>query len=67
MATASERNGSHFDVQRSKDGKTFTTIGQVKAVGNSLTLQRYEFSDENPLSGTNYYRLNAVDLDGAAK
>ncbi len=66
-STASERNGSHFDVQRSKDGKTFTSIGQVKAVGNSFTLQRYEFNDENPLSGTNYYRLNAVDFDGSAK
>ncbi|MDZ7876232.1 MAG: T9SS type A sorting domain-containing protein [Saprospiraceae bacterium] len=62
--TASERNASHFDVQRSRDGKTFEKLGQVKAHGNSATLQSYAFTDETPAVGTYYYRLQQVDFDG---
>lgn len=60
-ATASEVNSAAFDVERSNDGVNFTTIGQVKAEGRAYN---YTFTDENPLSGTNYYRLKQIDVDG---
>jgi hypothetical protein len=62
--TASEKNASHFEVQRSRDGRTFDKIGQVKANGNSAALVNYAFTDDNPLNGVNYYRLRQMDTDG---
>jgi hypothetical protein len=62
--TASERNVSHFSVQRSEDGFQWKEIGTVNATGNSQQLQSYEFVDDNPLLGDNYYRISSVDLDG---
>ena len=61
--TASEKNAGHFDVERSKDGIIFSTIGTVKAAGNSVLQQDYTFTDEQVLAGVNYYRLKSVDLD----
>lgn len=60
-ATTREENLSYFAVERSNDSIKFSQIGFVKAVGNSLVAQKYEFIDESPLSGTNYYRLRIVD------
>jgi hypothetical protein len=65
--TESERNNSHFNLQRSLDGNSFTTLGQVstKAVnGNSDVALNYDFTDESPEIGHNYYRLEQVDQDG---
>jgi hypothetical protein len=60
--TATELNTSYFMVQRSLDGKTFTDIGTVKAVGSGAN--SYQFIDESPAEGTDYYRLKSVDKDG---
>jgi hypothetical protein len=65
--TATEKDVSHFDVERSRDGVAFKTIGTVKAVGNSVDEQKYTLTDEATLSGINYYRLKAVDIDGKFK
>jgi hypothetical protein len=62
--TASEKDASHFDIERSLDGKTFVAIGKTKANGTSLALNTYTFADENPSNGLSYYRLRQVDFDG---
>lgn len=62
--TISERNSSHFIVQRSTDGKNFVAIGRVEARGNATSNIKYIFVDEKPVQGINYYRLLQVDLDG---
>lgn len=62
--TSEESNSSHFDVQRSKDGKQWATIATVKALGESKIDHTYVASDVNPLSGENLYRLYMVDKDG---
>lgn len=49
--TALEVNHSHYEVQRSEDGKTWDTVGTTKG---------YQFTDYRP---ANYYRLVSVDLD----
>jgi hypothetical protein len=64
-STYEEQNTSHFNVQYSTDGGRFTTIGTVAAAGNSSKPSLYSFTHTNPaLNGTNYYRLQEVDLDG---
>jgi autotransporter-associated beta strand protein len=62
--TASETNNSYFELQRSTDGITFTTIGKVTGAGNSTQEKRYDFIDLSPLAGTNYYKLLQYDKDG---
>ncbi len=62
--TASETNNDYYDVLRSADGKSFTSIGTVKGAGTSTTSKDYSFSDENPYASTNYYQLIQHDFDG---
>jgi hypothetical protein len=59
-ATASETNNKHFDIERSTNGKTFHSIGQVKGNNKPST---YQFVDHQPFA-TTYYRLRQLDFDG---
>ncbi|GGG06603.1 T9SS C-terminal target domain-containing protein [Pontibacter amylolyticus] len=61
--TASEKDSRHFEVERSSDAKTFTTIGIVNAQGTTSLTTHYTFTDREPLLGTSYYRLKQVDED----
>jgi hypothetical protein len=36
----------------------------VNGAGNSTSLLKYSYTDKNPYSGVNYYRLRQVDFDG---
>jgi uncharacterized delta-60 repeat protein len=66
--TASEENVKRFVIERSSDGVTYKSIGQVTAVGNSTTKQSYIYTDNSPLMpATNFYRLLMQDADGNAK
>lgn len=47
----------HFEIERSTDGTTFAKIGET------FTTQ---FIDRNPARGNNFYRIRAVDVDGAS-
>jgi hypothetical protein len=63
--TATEVNVSHFVILRSTDEDSeWKEIGSVGAVGNSQHLISYDFVDDSPAQGNNYYRLKSVDLDG---
>ena len=53
-------------MERSADGVSFTDIGKVAGHGSSAIEQQYQFTDNAPVQGTNYYRLKQVDLDGKA-
>ena len=63
-ATSSENNNAYFEVQRSADGISFQSIGQVPGNFTTSIEHQYSFTDNNPKSGTNYYKLKQVDLDG---
>ncbi|KAA0992736.1 T9SS type A sorting domain-containing protein [Dyadobacter aurulentus] len=62
--TTSEVNSSFFEIQQSNDAKRWNILGSVESAANSKTLKRYSFKDVLR-SGTNYYRLKMVDLDGS--
>ena len=66
-ATLQEQNLDKFIIQRSDDGLYFHGIGSVKASGNSRLRINYNFTDNSPVTGQNYYRLEFVDLDGQLK
>ncbi|MFP5041367.1 T9SS type A sorting domain-containing protein [Parasediminibacterium sp. JCM 36343] len=62
--TANEVNTQSFTIERSSDGKTFTTIGTVPANGSGNST--YSFTDITPLQGMeNFYRLKMIDKDGS--
>jgi Secretion system C-terminal sorting domain len=63
-STANEKDNSHFDIERSLDGKSFSKIGQVKGNGTTTQTRDYTYSDINNSNKTTYYRLKQVDLDG---
>ncbi len=63
--TLQEENTSHFVVEYSTDGTNFSSIGSVAASGNTTQTTAYSFVQTNPsLHGTDFYRLQEVDLDG---
>jgi hypothetical protein len=61
--TAVEKEAKEFLVERSSNGKDFEAIGSV-AAQNLSGGSDYNFEDIHPLSGTTYYRLRQVDLNG---
>lgn len=65
---ASEHNNDYYLLERSSDGKSFSNLGTVKAQlnGNSAQVLSYDFTDQSPVKGENYYRLTQVDKDGKA-
>ena len=53
-------NDQYFFVQRSADGQTFDNIDTVTAAADSVTGYSYVAIDQNPLAGTDYYRLGML-------
>jgi GH18 family chitinase len=65
-STAKELNNDRFEIEKSKDGKTFVVIGSVKGNNNSNTRLHYEYTDKSPEHSTTYYRLNQYDFNGTS-
>jgi len=64
-ATASELNNSHFELERSEDGKVFKQITRVEGQGTTLEQTDYDFEDREVVPNVlYYYRLKQVDFDG---
>ena len=63
-STASEINNAYFSIERSRDGVEFESIGHVTGAGTSSQTSTYRYSDIDPQSGVNYYRIVQVDYDG---
>lgn len=62
--TANELNNEKFIIEHSNDGQSFTAIGEVQGNGNSNESIAYQFVDQKPVAGINYYRLKQLDFDG---
>lgn len=65
-ATAEEKGATYFEVERSTNGTSWSTIAQVKAAGNSSQQTNYSYIDKNTASGTVYYRVKQTDTNGSA-
>lgn len=62
--SASETNNSHFVIEHSFDGVSFSSIGRVNGQGTTTESHNYQFEHKNPMLGDNLYRLKQVDFDG---
>lgn len=65
--TSSEQDNDYFTIEKSKDGGTWEEVEKVASYGNSTTRQEYHIIDNEPFSGTSYYRLTQTDFNGEAK
>lgn len=61
--TASELNASHYNVEMSRDGFNWSSVGVVDAAGTTNQTTQYQFMTNN-LGGLQYFRLVQTDLDG---
>jgi hypothetical protein len=59
-----ETDVASYDVQFSKDGINFTSIGNVAATSVSASLKQYSFKHFSPVNGINYYRIKMIGKDG---
>jgi len=62
--TTSEKNISLYNIERSKDGNIFEKLDELKVSGNISTANNYSYIDQQPVQGTNFYRLKMIDADG---
>ena len=62
--TDSETNNSFFTIERSTNAINFQEIGKVSGAGTSKAKLVYQFMDDRPRDGINYYRLSQTDYDG---
>ena len=60
--TISEINSEEFELQHSSDGTNFETLAIINNTQNS-TGSSYTYTDEDPLIGKNYYRLQLVNYN----
>lgn len=60
--TASEENTASFSIERSPNGREFSSIGSLPAAGFSSSKKAYAFTDAVPLAN-NFYRLRINDQD----
>ena len=65
--TASEINNDYFVIERSTDANDWSPLDSVDGAGNSNAVLTYHYPDNNPYSGTSYYRLKQRDFDGTTE
>lgn len=61
--TSADLNLDHFEIERSIDGTTFTSIGKTKANNIGTAIKSYTFDDITP-NYINHYRLKLIDMTG---
>jgi hypothetical protein len=59
-----ENKVKNYEIERSGDGRQYTTVGSLPALYNNTSDGDYGFFDANPLPGISYYRIRNMDLDG---
>ncbi|MHC2992405.1 hypothetical protein OB13_12705 [Pontibacter sp. HJ8] len=62
--TLNEIDSENFEIERSEDQETFTTVGTVKASGTTSSAISYTFTDETKLKDKAYYRLKMNRTNG---
>lgn len=65
-STAQESDNSHFEVEKSTDGRNWNTIAMVMGNGTTNTTSNYQYTDKKNTAAVVYYRIRQVDLNGKA-
>jgi hypothetical protein len=59
-----ETNIDRYEIERSEDAINFVKQRVVVAKGNNATIQLYEWIDQTPVTGTNFYRIKIIEKSG---
>ena len=62
--SSQETGINHYEVEKSTDGINFGPIGSVPALNSASGNAVYHFTDFQPASGNNFYRIKIVDNNG---
>ena len=65
-----EQNNKGYEIERSNNGNVWSNIGYVNSKaenGSSSRKLDYNFTDNTPENGQNFYRLKQVDIDGKSE
>lgn len=62
-----EANLIGYTIERSTDGRNFTSIGMLTAKGAKANEEQYFFNDSKPVYGKVYYRLRLAAVEGGTK
>lgn len=65
--TTNELNNNGFTIMRSSDQSNWKDLDFTASNYQSTLDNNYTFEDQNPLNGTNFYKLRQTDIDGAIK
>ena len=57
-----QQNVTHYQVEKSNDGISFSSIGSINSKGDDEN--DYAFTEMQALTGTAYYRVKQIDIDG---
>ncbi|MDR3668693.1 MAG: YCF48-related protein, partial [Ignavibacteriaceae bacterium] len=66
-STASEINNLGFNIERSKDLKSWVNLSFLNGAGTSTQTHSYSYVDKNLQAGGYYYRIKQTDLNGGYK
>ena len=67
FTVASQQNNDYFSIYRSQNTTEWSTVGEIEGAGNTSTQMTYNWVDDNPMSGNNYYKLVQTDYDGTSE
>ena len=62
-----ETNIDRYEIERSEDAQHFVKQGVVSAKANNLGIRLYDWFDQWPLTGTNFYRIKVIEKSGEVK
>jgi hypothetical protein len=60
-----ELNIKQYQVEKSTDGINFTRVATIKSTGGNKLSSKYDWEDAATVTGTYFYRICGVDIDGA--
>ena len=66
-STSTENNNDYFTLEHSTDGVNFEALDNIDGSGNTQQTIQYNYLDETPTVGVNYYRLCQTGFDGISK
>ena len=62
--TSQEINNDYFDIEHSRDGFHFLSVGKADGAGNTSVTTHYSFTHNGTAAGKHFYRLAQLDFDG---
>lgn len=61
--TANEQSVWSYVIEKSADGKSFSTTA-ISTPAKNISPATYTVNDNRPFAGASYYRIKAIDIDG---